>query len=459
MTVNRENAPGLYLGVVPITQIGGSLQLGGPGDVVEWAVHLRRFDENATLDRLAAKGALGPALIDKLARAIVTAHGRAPVRDGRRATNALRGVAAETSQELSDATDVFSPELTAIYARDLAAAFKHVESLLTRRGELGQVRRCHGDLHLGNVVLVDGSPILFDAIEFDDAIATSDVLYDLAFLVMDLCERGLRSDANHLLNRYLLLSDDESLQVEGLAAFPFFLSLRAAIRSKVAVTLGRSHPEKKAPSEDALAYFEAARRFLCPMPPQLIAIGGLSGTGKTTIATAVAPFIGRAPGALHFRSDVERKHLFGVAETIHLATDAYQTEISLQVYGRLRELALKGLHAGQSVIVDATHHHPEERDAIAAIAARESASFLGVWLEAPAEVLRHRVLERKGDASDATPLVLASQITEPVGDITWSKLDAAQRLCALESAVVELAQRAGSATPDDIGRLSRKATG
>ena len=443
LVVNEGNAPDLYLGIVPITRDGSAFLLGGTGEVVEWAVHLRRFDENATLDRLATNGPFSAELVDKLARAVVAAHQRAPLRDGSTATRTLRRLLQETIDELGAAADVFAPHLVDTFGAALVTEFDRAEPVLLRRGERGQVRRCHGDLHLGNLVLIDDAPVLFDALEFDDAIATSDILYDLAFLLMDLCKRNLRGNANRLFNRYLSMSDDEPLQIEGLAALPLFLSLRAAIRAKVIVELFRLNPDRSKLRVEALSYFEAAIGFLAPVPLQLIAIGGLSGTGKTTLATAIAPSLGRAPGALHLRSDVERKRRFAIAETARLPAGAYQPDISAMVYKTLNGLAEKALRAGQAVIVDATHLRLEERDAIAAVAARAGVPFLGLWLVAPTEMLVRRVEERRQDASDATASVVASQVKHDVGILKWHRVDSSQSPDALRSAILNLLRHAG----------------
>lgn len=448
IAVNRENAPDLYLGVVPITRRGAVLRLGGDGRVIEWAVHLRRFDENATLDRLAAKGPLGQELTDKLAEAVVAAHRRVAPKDGAAATRALRRLLTETADELGNTPDLFPSKAVVAFGHALIAAFDKAEPLLLRRGVQGQVRHCHGDLHLGNLVLIDGAPVLFDAIEFNETIAISDILYDLAFLLMDLCERGLRVDANRLMNRYLSLSDDEPLQITGFAAMPLLLSLRAAIRAKVTAALFRQDPKKANLRDDARGYFDAAVRFLAPVPPILVAIGGLSGTGKTTLAAAIAPELGRAPGAIHVRSDVERKRLFAVAETVRLSADAYRPEVSARVYARLHDLAESALRAGQAVIVDARHQRPDERAAIAAVAARAGVPFFGVWLEAPLDVLTRRVAGRHGDASDATAAVVAAQAKETVGALAWPRLDASQPLEVLRRTALGVVQPSKTQPPD-----------
>ena len=442
LVVNRANAPGLYLGVVPITCDGDGLHLGGSGEVIEWAVHLRRFDENATLDRLATNGPFSGELIDKLAQAIVAAHRRAPLRAGDAATRTLRRLLQETIDELGAAVEVFPPDQVATFGAALAAAFDQAEPVLLRRGERGHVRRCHGDLHLGNLVLIDDAPVLFDALEFDEAIATCDVLYDLAFLLMDLSKRCLHGNANRLFNRYLSLSGDEPLQIEGLAALPLFLSFRSAIRAKVIAEQFRLDPGRNKLRGEALAYFKAAIGFLAPVPPQLVAIGGLSGTGKTTLATAIAPSLGRAPGALHLRSDVVRKHRFSAAETARLPGSAYKPDISAMVYDTLNKRAETALRAGQAVIVDATHLLLEERDAIAAVAARSGVPFTGLWLEAPTEMLVRRVKDRRRDASDATAFVVVSQAKQAVGTVLWHRIDSSQSPEALRVVTLDLLRHA-----------------
>ena len=448
IAVNRTNAPGIYLGVVPIAREGGALRLGGKGEIVEWAVHMRRFDETATLDRLAEKAPLGAALIDKLATAIAAAHRWAPWRDGAAATEAFGRLLRQTVDELAAADDLFPPPEVAALGAALTAAFDRVVALLRRRGEAGRVRLCPGDLRLGHLLLIAGEPVLFDAIEFDEAIATSDILYDLAFVLMDLCQRGLAAEANRLLNRYLGACDDPPLEIAGIAALPLFLALRAAIRAKVIAAEIRLDPAKIHRRAAAQAYFAAAARFLAPAPALLVAIGGLSGTGKSTLTGALAPALGRAPGALHFRSDAERKRIFAVPETARLPEAAYRPEVSAKVYGRLYELAAAGLGAGQAVIVDATHQRPEDRAAIAEVAARAGVPFAGIWLEAPIAVLMHRVGARRNDASDATAAIVAAQARAGTGAIAWPRLNTEQGPDALKAAALELVRACRDAAAD-----------
>jgi aminoglycoside phosphotransferase family enzyme/predicted kinase len=424
VAINRANAPDLYLGTVPITSDHAGLQIGGTGNVVEWAVHMRRFDEEATLDRLAENRHLGSEIIDELAAVVSTAHRNAPPRDGAQGAISLHNVILETVTELASRDDIFLPDTARSLSTGLSATYRKNMELIFRRGLKGKVRRCHGDLHLGNIVLQNGRPVLFDGLEFDENLAAIDTLYDLAFLVMDLCERQLHAHACRLLNRYLWLSDDETSEIEGLALLPLFLSLRAAIRAKVLASQSQLTAESGALRSMAGKYAEAALQYLLPNPPRLIAIGGLSGCGKSTLATALAPHFGAAPGALHLRSDIERKRMFGAAELSRLSAEAYISIVSAKVYSNLDTLAGAALRAGRNVIVDATFQLNMERQNISRTAARLGAAFSGVWLEAPIETLKLRVTERENDASDSTAEVVSAQALQDTGPIVWPKLDA-----------------------------------
>ena len=424
LAVNKANAPNLYLDVVPISKNRAGLKFGQgsiQGSVVEWAVRLRRFDESRTLDHLAERGELEFDIIAKLADVVVASHKRAPVVTGKHSTAALQAQVEETMNALAAAPDVFPAQAAADLRRKMAQAFERLTPLLSEREAQGQVRRCHGDLHLRNIVMIEAAPVLFDALEFDEALATCDVLYDLGFLLMDLWTRGLRRHANLLLNKYLSTCNDVDGQLKGLAALPLFLALRAAIRAKVS----NLQPAKQAEHiVAARRLFEAACGFLEPSRLDLVAIGGLSGTGKSSLARALAAAIGRAPGAVHLRSDVERKRLYGVAEFAPLPSEAYQPESSAITYERLRNMAAVALAAGQSVVIDAAHRKPEQRRAAADLANRSQAHFTGLWLEAPLEVLLERVARRKQDASDAKAAIVTAQAQESIGAMEWRRLDA-----------------------------------
>ena len=421
--VNRLNAPGIYLGVIPITRAGAGLEFNGRAQIVEYCVHMRRFDEGATLDRLAGDGAVTHELSASLAKAVAQAHERAPRRENDSAA-ALKGLIRENGESLAESRELFSLErVRALTAASLVIVERN-KALLAERGKAGFVRRCHGDLHLGNIVLLQGKPVLFDALDFDENMASIDVLYDLAYLIMDLLERGTPQAANSLLNQYLWQTDEAHLT--GLTVLPLFLSLRAAIRAKV---VAASLPYSEARQREELArearrYFVLAEEFLDPAPPRLVAIGGLSGAGKTTIAAELAPSVGRPPGSVHLRTDIERKRLFGTAQTERLPQSDYRPDISARVYADVRRKAGIALAAGYSVIADAVHARREEREAIEATARDAGARFDGLWLEVPLTLRIERVERRADDASDATAEVARRQATLETGDLSWARIDA-----------------------------------
>jgi predicted kinase len=242
---------------------------------------------------------------------------------------------------------------------------------------------------------------------------------------MDLWHRNLKGEANAILNRYFWHTDDMLDELGGLSALPLFLGLRAAIRAKVAALNAAESATARNAAADARLYFETAREFLQPHRPSLIAIGGRSGTGKSTLAASLAPLVGRPPGAIHLRSDIERKRQFGVAETFRLPSSAYAPEMSNRVYEELDRQAEAALRAGQSVIVDATFLSDFEANAVAEVARRANVDFRGIWLEAPTDLLMRRLSNRSDDASDATPKVLHRQAVAeaPPG---WACLDASK---------------------------------
>ncbi|BBE71641.1 AAA family ATPase [Oharaeibacter diazotrophicus] len=427
--INGPGAPGIYLGAVPVVRRDGRLRLGGDGEVVEWAVHMRRFDETATLDLVADRGELGAATIVALVHAIHAAHERAPLGDGLAAADSLVHYVAQNRVAFAENADVFPPGRAHALSERMAAELRHLRDLLVGRGRAGRVRRCHGDLHLANVALIDGRPTLFDAIEFDDGIATCDVLYDFAYLVMDLIERGLPDLAALAVSRYLAAAPDVDL--DGVAAMPIFLALRATIRAKViaAGLPNLAEAARPAAATAALRYFAVAERVLEPVPPQLVAIGGLSGSGKSTVAAALASHVGRAPGAVHLRSDVIRKRLAGVAETDRLPVEHYADPAShAAVFATLNGSAARLLAAGSSVIVDAVHGRPQDRAEVEAVAAAAGVPFTGLFLDAPLDVRLARVDARRADASDAGAAVVLRQAGYELHDVDWMRIDAAAAL-------------------------------
>jgi len=284
------------------------------------------------------------------------------------------------------------------------------------------VRRCHGDAHLGNIALIDEKPVLFDAIEFDPVIATTDVLYDLAFPIMDLVHFGLNAAANRLLNRYLQRTWPES--GGALWLLPLFLSMRAAIRSNVLFTRSEQSSADRTAAENARSYFDLALKFLRPAGRSLIAIGGKSGTGKSVLARDVAVLAGPPPGAVILRSDVIRKELFGVDPLVKLPAAAYAPEITERVYDALNDRARRVIAQGFSVIIDAAFLREAERDRLSAEAEGIGADFRPVFLDVDLDIRLSRVGAREGDASDATNEVATQQEDYDIGRLHWPRVDA-----------------------------------
>jgi len=414
--VNRTFAPTIYRGVVAITrEANGSLAIGGKGEPVEWAVEMRRFDETRTLDHLASE--IDARLADALGCAVARAHAAAPVLTSAGFVEALAEIVAQNDAELAGSPALFAPDQVRALTAATRATLSRVRPLIAARERAGRVARCHGDLHLGNIVLIDGEPVLFDAIEFDPRIATGDVLYDLAFLLMDLIERRLRPAANIVLNRYIMETQHTD-DLDALVALPLYLSLRAAIRAKVAA---ERQIRDASIEQSARDYFALAQRLLAPPAPRLIAIGGLSGTGKSLLARALAPEILPEPGAVWLRSDVERKAMFGAAETKRLSPEAYTRDTTKRVYEVLYNKTRRVLDAGHSAIVDAVFADPAERASIAQAGA--GAGFRGLFLTTPMAIRINRVCKRAGDASDADAAVARAQEGYDLGVMEWQQID------------------------------------
>lgn len=309
--INHPLAPQIYHRVAAITEEpDGSMAIDGRGRPVEYAIEMARFDESQTLDHLAKAGPLDEELAAAVADAIVASHAKAAVADGAAWVTSIPALIDGNRNGLRSGGHFEATEIERL-GEASQQAFLRVRAALEERGRLGFVRRCHGDLHLANIVLIDRQPVLFDAIEFDARMATVDVLYDLAFTLMDLLRYDQANAANIVLNRYLIMAPVETPDV--LAALPLFMSLRAAIRAQVALArLKRPDADGPGISDEARRYFDLARTLIHPPGPRLIAVGGLSGTGKSVAARALASDVPPLPGAVVLRSDVIRKQLFQV---------------------------------------------------------------------------------------------------------------------------------------------------
>jgi aminoglycoside phosphotransferase family enzyme/predicted kinase len=437
--LNRQAAPDLYRGVVAVTrERDGSLALDGRGEPVDWLVAMSRFDQDGLLDRLAARGALPLDLMPPLAATIARFHAGAARRSDRGGAAGMAWVIDGNAASFNEqGAGVLDAGACAALTRSARAALDRDRPLLERRRTQGAVRQVHGDLHLRNIVLIDGQPTLFDAIEFNDELSCTDVLYDLAFLLMDLWRRQLPAHANVVWNGYLARTAD----LDGLPLLPLFLSCRAAVRAKTSVTASglQDDPRRRRELQDAAReYLAMAGELLQPRPACLVAIGGFSGSGKSTVGRALAPGLGAAPGAVLARSDELRKALCGLDPLARLGAEGYTDDMTRRVYEAVIGRSRATLLGGFAAIADAVFARTADREAIERAAAAAGVPFIGLWLEAPEAVLLARAGTRRADASDADARVIRRQLQDGSGPLSWVRIDASGPL----DRVVDAATRA-----------------
>jgi len=407
--VNQMYPSGLYLGLTAVTVTADGFALGGHGDIVDWLVVMKRFDRSNEFDKLIKRGALEDRHIDQLADAIANQHLTAPFVSQSGAGQPIDLTAQNVARALTDcARGTSLAEPVALWSRRILTSFKSAYPKLDLRRRHGFVKRCHGDLHLANVCLLGGKAMPFDAIEFSEELATIDVLYDAAFPIMDLIYHGRVDQANRFMNRYLSATQDYC----GTELLPPFLSLRAAVRAMTA--LMASNRTERDRTDDAGAHLHLANDLLANrIGPSLTAIGGLSGTGKSSVARKLATAIAPGAGAIVLRSDVIRKRMAGISPEAALPPSSYTHRNSERVYERLFKNARLALNAGQTVIADAVFLEPEERDQAYELARKKNVPFHGIWLEVrDLTVLKTRISNRVGDASDATESVVRRQADE-----------------------------------------------
>ncbi|MFZ0693468.1 MAG: AAA family ATPase [Alphaproteobacteria bacterium] len=435
IAINRRTAPELYERVAAVTrEQTGALALDGLGQPIEYLVVMKRFDQNRLFDHLAEMGELSDEMMSELADAVARFHRSAAPRFDRGGCEGMETVVSMNLESLRrHAGTVFEASKIQDYGDRARGVLKQCCELLDARREAGFVRHCHGDLHLRNICLYNGKPLLFDAIEFSEEIGYIDTFYDLAFLLMDLEHRRLRRFANVVFNRYL--AREESLSLAGLAALPLFLSCRAAVRAHVGAEAAAQSGSGNTGIAESQAYLNLALSLLSPPRARLVAIGGLSGTGKSTLAKALAPELGPIPGALILRSDVIRKSLFGIDEGAPLPAAAYGDTVTVKVYEAIAARAAAALKAGHSVIADAVYAKSDERAALETVAMRSGVPFSGFWLEAPVDLLEKRVAARLRGASDATVEIVRRHQEYSIGEMSWRRIDAGHDMSRTLAAV------------------------
>ncbi|MCZ8180750.1 MAG: AAA family ATPase [Rhizobium sp.] len=423
VALNRRTSPEIYCGVRTITQsMDGRISFDGEGAVLDHVVEMHRFSQDRLFDHMAEHGELTKELMEETAERIADFHIDAAVLHTGSGRDNLSAII-DINQAAFSGVTLFSKAETERLTNLFRQALDHHASRLDARESAGMIRHCHGDLHLHNIFLGPAGPRMFDCIDFNDHLATSDILYDLAFLLMDLWHRDLPEFASVVVNRYLDRTGDDA----GYGLMPFFLALRAAIRAHVGATQLRDLGDKTGHgAEEAKAYRDLALALLQKRKPVLVAIGGLSGCGKSTLAEAIAPHIGLAPGARLLESDRLRRAMLGHNRGVPMPPDAYSTEVSARVYASLAEKAEQVLQTGGSVVANAVFARADERTAIERAAKSQGVRFIGLWLEADPAILRARIEARPVADSDATVTVLEQQLARDLGEIGWSRVDAAR---------------------------------
>jgi len=431
ITINKRTAPDLYLGVAAVVRdqdgalkITDDAEKTGKETVVEYLVKMRPFDQSTLFHLQIRQGLIDRKIIQKLSNNIAGFHQHAERHDINGA-DIIKGII-DSNRACFAAFDLAADEQACVdRLLDLTDdCFQRLEGSLVERGRKGFVRSSHGDLHLRNICIHNGQPTLFDAIEFNDNFSMIDVFYDLAFLLMDLDFNQQRRLANICLNSYI----DQTSDYGGLTVLPLFLSMRAAIRCHVDLTIMENHHDRSPDvlnglKTEAFKYLDKAIEYLKPVPPRLIAVGGLSGSGKSRLARELAPFLGVSPGARVVRTDVMRKTLAGIPLLEKLGADGYTPEMTKKTYQACLEQAKKVLKSGNSVVFDAVFGKLRERQRVEQLAAETGVPFVGLWLDAPIEIRDKRASERINNVSDADSGVLKKQMAMDTGPIDWSKID------------------------------------
>lgn len=410
LAVNKSMAGDLYESVFPITlEAEGRFALGGAGPAADWVVAMRRFDRACQFDHLARANKLTRTHVEDAARTLARFHAASrPVMSCGYGED-YHGIIQKLRQTEHHGAVRFGLQVGSrpLFGR-LESELSRVMDFIEARRREGRVRRGHGDLHLRNLCLFEGAPTPFDALEFDERLATTDVVYDLAFLLMDLRHFELPGHANAAMNAYW----DESGEGEiALALAPFFTGLRAAVRMAVAVEAGNLVESNQ--------YHDLGVRLLESERPIVLAIGGLSGVGKTAVARAVAANLPGPAGARLLRTDVLRKSSANLQTAFRTDEALYEPARRAQVYRDLTAHARDAASVGASVVADATFIEEASRREIESV----SSCVHGYWLDAPLAVRLARIGGRSGDASDADETVAAAQEGTPLPP-KWRRINA-----------------------------------
>lgn len=415
LKLNQRGAALLYLEVVPVYQSGDTFQLEGSGEPVEYAVKMRQFPQDTLLSQVFERGELTEAVLRGLAEAIAQFHQAATTNDEIRSFGTVEAVRQPFDENYEQTAGfIGGPQTQAQFDGTQAYTdqfFATQADLLQQRIDGNWIRACHGDLHLNNICHWQDQLLLFDCIEFNKPFRFVDVMYDIAYIVMDLTAQGRTDLAATFISHYVEQTGDW----EGLQILPLYVSRQAYVRAKVTSFLlgDPAIPEdvKQQASAKAAQYYTLAHDYVQPKPGRLILMAGLSGSGKSTTAQAIS----RQLGAIQLRSDAVRKHLAGIPLQQRGDDSLYTPEISQKTYDRLLSLGILLAKQGYTVILDAKYDRVALREGAIAQSQAHDIPLNAVYCTAPEAVLQQRLEARQGDIADATVAVLANQTMEPFG--------------------------------------------
>ncbi len=427
LRLNRRLAPQLYRGVVEICGTAEDPIVAGTGEPIEFAIQMEQFSQENLLSRCLSEGRLTTHHIDSLADEIADFHARVAIAESKGEFGTPRRVLEpvnENFRHLVATTDDPDTKATLHHLQDWSKTeFERLRDTFVGRRESGFVRECHGDMHLGNMILDDKQVVIFDCIEFNDDLRWIDVLSEVAFCVMDLEDRGVPEFGHRLLNRYLERTGDYA----GLVVFRFYSAYRALVRAKVAAL--RCHQAGITPVEqdslraESASYLELGSKYAVPSPPALVITHGFSGSGKTTGTQEVVD----AFGAVRIRSDVERKRLYGACDSSNDTSGLYSQDATTTTYNELARLADLLIQAGYTTVIDATFLSKSHRMQFCEIADKHDVEFRILDFQASNATMADRIEQRKQaqtDASDADVQVLRNQIEshEPLDsdELNWT---------------------------------------
>jgi hypothetical protein len=421
--LNRRLAPDVYLDVVPITGTPAAPHLNGTGETIEYAVKMRQFPADATLDRLDAAGEMNVEQVEAIAITLARFHLQGCARAGE---DSRWGSADAIWRPMAQNFAQIAPRLETpadraqldTLRRWSEAEHARLTPLMTARKRDGFIRECHGDLHLGNLAWTDDRLLVFDCLEFNPELRWIDIQSEIAFAYMDLLQRGHPDWAWLLLNLWLERTGDYA----GIALLRYYAVYRALVRAKVAAirTGQTAGPERDVALAEMRSLLELATALTHPQPARLDITHGLSGSGKTTVTRTLM----QVPGAIRLRSDIERKRMAGLDALARSASGVgetlYAADATQQTYRRLAELAGRLLDAGWPVIVDATFIARWQRDLLRDVAGARNVELRILDFPVPVATLRERILLRSragNDASEADLAVLQHQLDkeEPLG--------------------------------------------